>query len=215
MREAITNRIAEDGAIAVLRLSNPDKILHVVEALREGGVSIVEVTMTVPNALEHLERLAREADDSLLLGVGSVLDADTGRRAIEMGAQFVVSPVFRRELVDVAHAHDVPAVPGAFTPTEIQRAHEAGADMVKVFPATQVGPSYFQAVQAPLPHLRLMPTGGVTPDTAGDWIRAGAVAVGLGSALLDRAAIEEGRFEVLTQNAKRLRESVSDAQSDL
>ena len=131
--------------------------------------------------------------------------------AINAGAQFIVSPVFRKELIMASHVRDVPAMPGCMTPTEILDAWDAGADIVKVFPATTFGPGYLKDVRAPLPHVKLMPTGGVTLDNAGDWIRAGAVAVGVGSALLDSAAIAAGRYEVITENARRIVASVAAA----
>jgi 2-dehydro-3-deoxyphosphogluconate aldolase/(4S)-4-hydroxy-2-oxoglutarate aldolase len=131
----------------------------------------------------------------------------------DAGAQFVISPVFRREVIAACHERGIPAAPGCFTPTEILDAHEAGADIVKVFPATALGPQYIKDVRAPLPQLKLMPTGGVTPDNAGDWIRAGAVAVAAGSSLLDAAAIESGRFEVITANARKFVEQVAAARS--
>ena len=140
-----------------------------------------------------------------------MIDAATARAVIDAGARFVVSPVFRREVIDACHERDVAVAPGCFTPTEILDAHEHGADIVKVFPATALGPSYIKDVRAPLPQVRLMPTGGVTLDNAGDWIRAGAVAVGVGSALLDAKAIEEGRFDVLANNARRIVASVASA----
>jgi len=146
--------------------------------------------------------------DAVTVGVGSVLDAETARRAVAAGARYVVSPVFKPEIVAEAHRLDVPVMPGCFTPTEILTATEAGADVVKVFPADVFGPTFFKAVLAPMPHLRMMPTGGVSLTNAGDWIRAGAVAVGVGSALLDKQAIADGDWATLTQKARTLRASV-------
>ena len=140
-------------------------------------------------------------------------DAATARAVIDAGATFVVGPVFRPEVIAVCHEHDVPAVPGCFSPTEILAAHEAGADIVKVFPATMLGPQFIKDVRAPLPQLKLMPTGGVTLENAGDWIRAGAVAVGVGSALVDAGAIASGQFDVISANARRLIASVNAARS--
>ena len=145
----------------------------------------------------------------VLIGTGSVLDADTARRAIEAGARYVVSPVFEPEVVEEAHRQGVPAMPGAFTPTEILRAHQAGADIVKVFPAEVFGPAFIKGVLAPMPFLRLMPTGGVTPENAGDWIRAGAAAVGLGSALVDPQLVAAGQFDALTQRASRVAKGIA------
>jgi 2-dehydro-3-deoxyphosphogluconate aldolase/(4S)-4-hydroxy-2-oxoglutarate aldolase len=140
-----------------------------------------------------------------------VTDAATARAVIDAGAQFVVSPVFRRDVIDACHERDVAVAPGCFSPTEIFDAHEYGADIVKVFPATALGPAYLKDLRAPMPQLRLMPTGGVTLDNAGDWIRAGAVAVGVGSALVDVQAVEDGRLDVLANNARRIVASVASA----
>jgi 2-dehydro-3-deoxyphosphogluconate aldolase/(4S)-4-hydroxy-2-oxoglutarate aldolase len=187
------------------------KLREVVDAIAEGGVRAIEVTMTVPDAIRLIEQLAASLPSTILLGAGTVTDAATTRAVIDAGARYVVSPVFRRDVIDACHERDVAAAPGCFSPTEILDAHEHGADIVKVFPATALGPGFIKDVRAPLPQLRLMPTGGVTLDNAGDWIRAGAVAVGVGSALLDAKAIEEGRFEVLANNARRIVASVAAA----
>ena len=151
--------------------------------------------------------------EGFLLGAGTVIDADTARAVIDAGAQFVISPVFRRDVLAACHERGVPFAPGCFSPTEILDAYEAGADIVKVFPATALGPQYIKDVRAPLPQVKLMPTGGVSPDNAGDWIRAGAVAVAAGSSLLDAAAIESGRFDVITANARRIIENVASARA--
>ncbi len=207
-REALLETILESGVIAVIRMANAEKLLRVAEAIREGGVTAIEITMTTPNALAVIEAMAREMADTVQVGVGSVLTAEVARRAIDAGARYVVSPVFKPEVIDAAHRHDALAMPGAFTPTEIQAATEAGADVVKVFPADVLGMPFFKAVKAPMPHLRIMPTGGVSLTNAGDWIRAGACAVGVGSALLDKRAIADGDFATLTENARTLRRSV-------
>lgn len=207
-REALLETILESGVIAVIRMANAEKLLRVAEAIREGGVTAIEITMTTPNALAVIEAMAREMADTVQVGVGSVLTAEVARRAIDAGARYVVSPVFKPEVIDAAHRHDALAMPGAFTPTEIQAATEARADVVKVFPADVLGMPFFKAVKAPMPHLRIMPTGGVSLTNAGDWIRAGACAVGVGSALLDKRAIADGDFATLTENARTLRRSV-------
>jgi 2-dehydro-3-deoxyphosphogluconate aldolase / (4S)-4-hydroxy-2-oxoglutarate aldolase len=212
-RKAIVESIIESGAVAVIRMSNSDKLLKVVDAIREGGVSSIEITMTTPDALAVIEEIARRKSDDIVLGVGSVLDAETARRAIDAGAQYVVSPVMKPEIIHTSHRYDCPAMPGAFSPTEILAAHEQGADIVKVFPADVVGMAFFKAIKAPMPHLQLMPTGGVTLTNAGDWLKAGACAVGIGGALLDKKAIEEERYETLTDNARQLIESIQKARS--
>lgn len=212
-REQTVSRLIELGAVAVLRMSDPAPAERVIDAICAGGVRSVEVTVTIPEALSLIERTATRLGDDVLLGVGSVLEADTARRAVDAGARYVVSPVFVQEVVDTAHALGVPALPGAFSPTEILRAHHAGADIVKVFPAELFGPSFIKSVLAPMPFLRLMPTGGVTPNNVGDWIRAGAVAVGVGSALLDPKLIATGDFDALTERARRMARGVAEARN--
>jgi 2-dehydro-3-deoxyphosphogluconate aldolase/(4S)-4-hydroxy-2-oxoglutarate aldolase len=167
--------------------------------------------MTVPNALDGIRAVTEAMGSGVLVGAGSVTDAETTRAAIEAGARYVVSPVFKREVIEAAHQLDAAAMPGCFTPTEILTAHEAGADVVKVFPAGSLGMGFIKGVLAPLPYLKLMPTGGVSLDNATDWLRAGAVAVGAGSALVDTKAIAAGDWAQLTANAVRLRASVDAA----
>jgi 2-dehydro-3-deoxyphosphogluconate aldolase / (4S)-4-hydroxy-2-oxoglutarate aldolase len=212
-RASIAQQIEQFGVVAVIRLKDPAKLRAVVGALADGGVRALEVTMTVPRAVEMIRELAPTLPDGFLLGAGTVLDAATARAVIDAGATFVVGPVFRPEVISACHERGVPAMPGCFSPTEILAAHEAGADIVKVFPATMLGPQYIKDVRAPLPQVKLMPTGGVTLDNAGDWIRAGAVAVGIGSALVDTNAIEEGRFDVIAANARKVVANVSAARS--
>ena len=210
-RAAVTARIEALGVVAVIRMKDPGKLRAVVDAMAEGGVRALEVTMTVPGAVDLIRALAPSLPDGFLLGAGTVTDAATARAVIDAGACFVVGPVFRPDVIAACHERDVAAMPGCFTPTEILAAHECGADIVKVFPATMLGPQFLKDVRAPLPQVKLMPTGGVTLDNAGEWIRAGAVAVGLGSALLDAKAIESGRFDVLTANARKVVANVAAA----
>jgi len=158
-----------------------------------------------------IEERSKSVGDDVTVGVGSVLDPTTAQNAIHAGARFVVGPIFKREIIDVAHRNDVPAMPGCFSPTEIQQAYEAGADIIKVFPADVVGMAFFKGILAPMPHLLLMPTGGVTLTNAGDWLKAGACAVGVGTALLDKKAIESENYSQLTENAKTLCESIAKA----
>src|SRR5215470_5208229 len=203
-RAAVTAQIEALGVVAVIRLKDPARLQASIDAMAEGGVRALEVTMTVPGAVELIRGLARALPSGFLLGAGTVTDAATARAVIDAGAAFVVGPVFRPDVIAACHERDVPAIPGCFSPTEILAAHDAGADIVKVFPATALGPQFIRDVRAPLPQVRLMPTGGVTVENAADWIRAGAVAVGIGSALVDARAIEGGRFDVVTDNARRV-----------
>jgi len=212
-RLTIALQIEQLGVVAVIRLKDPRRLRATVDALADGGVRAIEVTMTVPRAVDLIAELAPTLPAGFLLGAGTVTDVATAQAVIDAGAAFVVGPVFRPAIIAARHERGVPAMPGCFSPTEILEAHEAGADIVKVFPATMLGPQFIKDVRAPLPHVKLMPTGGVTLDNAGDWIRAGAVAVGVGSALLDSAAIESGRFDVIAANARRVVASVLSARA--
>jgi 2-dehydro-3-deoxyphosphogluconate aldolase / (4S)-4-hydroxy-2-oxoglutarate aldolase len=210
-RAAVTAQIEALGIVAVIRLKDPAKLQASIDAMAEGGVRALEVTMTVPGAVELIRGLARALPSGFLLGAGTVTDTATARAVIDAGASFVVGPVFRPDVIAACHERDVPVMPGCLTPTEILAAHDAGADIVKLFPATMLGPQFVKDVRAPLPQVKLMPTGGVTLDNAGEWIRAGAVAVGLGSALLDSVAIDGGRFDVITANARRVVANIATA----
>ena len=212
-RATVTAQIEALGVVAVIRLKDPGKLRAVVDAMADGGVRALEVTMTVPGAVDLIRALAPSLPDGFLLGAGTVTDAATAHAVIDAGARFVVGPVFRPDVIAACHERNVPAMPGCFSPTEILAAHECGADIIKVFPATMLGPQYLKDVRAPLPQVKLMPTGGVTLDNAGDWIRAGAVAVGLGSALLDPKAIESSRFDVIAANARRVVANVAAARA--
>jgi 2-dehydro-3-deoxyphosphogluconate aldolase/(4S)-4-hydroxy-2-oxoglutarate aldolase len=208
----VVRAVEEAGIVAVIRMKDPGKLRAVVDAIAEGGIRALEVTMTVPGAVELIRELGPRLPSGFVLGAGTVLDAETVARVADAGARYVVSPVFRRSVIEACHVRGLAAMPGCFTPTEILDAWDAGADIVKVFPATTLGPSYLKDVRAPLPQVKLMPTGGVTVENAGDWIRAGAVAVGVGTSLLDARAIADGRFDVLRLNAERMIANVRAAQ---
>jgi 2-dehydro-3-deoxyphosphogluconate aldolase/(4S)-4-hydroxy-2-oxoglutarate aldolase len=203
------------GAIAVLRLDDAAKLQPVVSALAAGEMRVVEVTMTMPNAIDALAALTLERSGQLLIGAGTVLDAETARLAILAGARFVIAPTLCLSIVEMCHRYDVVAVPGAYTPTEILTAWEAGADFVKVFPAGALGPDYLRELKGPLPHLRLVPTGGVTAENAGAFIAAGAVAVGVGGALVPRDAVASGNYGLLTENARQLMRAIRAAKGRL
>ncbi|MGK9369775.1 bifunctional 4-hydroxy-2-oxoglutarate aldolase/2-dehydro-3-deoxy-phosphogluconate aldolase [Melioribacter sp. Ez-97] len=210
-RKKILESILQRKAVAVLRIKEPEKLKKVIEAIAEGGITVAEITMTVPNAIELIQKMSDELGENIIVGVGSVLNAETAEAAIKAGAKYVVSPVFKKEIIDKAHQMDVPAMPGCFTPTEIQTAYEAGADIIKVFPADVLGMKFFKGILAPMPHLKLMPTGGVNLTNAGEWLNAGACAVGIGSALLDKEAIKNENYSVLTENARLVVKSINEA----
>jgi len=210
-RKIILEEILKRKAVAVIRVKEPDKLKKVIEAIHAGGVSVAEITMTVPNAIQLIEKMNEELGDEIIIGVGSVLNAAVAENAIKAGAKYVVSPILKKEIIDTAHKYNVPAMPGCFTPNEIQYAFELGADIVKVFPADVVGMEFFKAILAPMPHLKLMPTGGVTLTNADNWLNAGACAVGIGSALLDKEAIKSENYSKLTDNARLIMKSINEA----
>jgi 2-dehydro-3-deoxyphosphogluconate aldolase/(4S)-4-hydroxy-2-oxoglutarate aldolase len=194
--------------VAVIRMTDAAKLAAVAAALLEGGVRALEVTMTVPGAVELIREMARHKAPGVLVGAGTVLDAGTASDVIGAGADFVVSPVTDRDMIQACREAEVLVAPGAFTPTEILAAWRAGADIVKVFPATSLGPQFFRDLRGPLPQVRLMPTGGVSLENAREFLAAGACCVGIGTALLDKTIIEKGDWEALTARAKRLIESL-------
>jgi 2-dehydro-3-deoxyphosphogluconate aldolase/(4S)-4-hydroxy-2-oxoglutarate aldolase len=208
---SVIGEIEAAGVVAVIRLTDPGRLRAVAEALAEGGVRALEVTMTVPRAVALIEELASSLPKQFLVGAGTILDAETARQVILAGARFVVGPVYKREVIEMGRRYGVPVMPGCFTPTEILAAWEAGAEIVKVFPATSLGPAFIKDIHGPLPQVRLMPTGGVTKENAGAWIRAGAAAVGAGTSLVDRQAVEHGRFEAIAANARAFVDAVREA----
>jgi 2-dehydro-3-deoxyphosphogluconate aldolase/(4S)-4-hydroxy-2-oxoglutarate aldolase len=209
-RDQTVRAIEANGVVAVVRIKDARAGLDVAQALRAGGVTTIEVTMTVPNAPALIAELSR-AVEGVVIGAGTVTDAATADQVIAAGARFVVGPVLRPDVIAACHKRDVAVMPGCFSPTEILTAWELGADIVKVFPATALGPGYFRDLRGPLPHVRLMPTGGVTVANAGDWIRAGAVAIGVGSALVDPKTVASGRFDVITGLARQFVDAVRTA----
>ncbi len=213
-KEETLKSLIDCGAIAVIRLAEPNKLIKVAQSIYEGGVIGIEITMTVPDAINVIKKAAAELGNYMNIGVGTVLDAVTAQKAIDAGAKYVVSPVFKKEIIYTAHKNNIPIIPGAFTPTEAQIAFEAGADIIKIFPADIVGMAFFKGVLAPMPYLKLMPTGGVSLTNAGEWLKAGACAVGVGSALLDKKAILSGNYQILTENAKILMENIRKAKQD-
>jgi 2-dehydro-3-deoxyphosphogluconate aldolase/(4S)-4-hydroxy-2-oxoglutarate aldolase len=210
-RAATVAAIEACGVVGIIRMKDPGRLPQVVDALAEGGVRVLEITMTVPGAVDLIRQTAPSLPAGFLMGAGTVLDVETAHRVIDAGARFLVSPTLNLAVIEAAHQRDVPVLPGCFSPTEILTAWNAGADIVKVFPATALGPTYLRDVHGPLPDVKLMPTGGVSIDNAGDWIRAGAAGVGVGSALLDPGAIAAGNYNALTERAARLMANVNGA----
>jgi len=204
--------LLDERIIPVVRAKSAEEAMRIVEAVKEGGINTMEITMTVPGAIEVMEKVAKKFGDDVLLGAGTVLDNETARMSILAGAKFIVGPCLNIELIKICRRYSKVVIPGAMTPTEILKAWEMGADIVKVFPAGNLGgPSYIKAVKAPLPQVLLNPTGGVNLSNAGDFIKAGASVISAGSALVDKKAIEEKRFEVITEKAKKFIEEVKKA----
>ena len=212
-RSETLSRMLASGVVAVIRLKDSRRLLNVIEAIRRGGVKSIEITMTVPGAVKIIGDLVPSAPEDVLVGAGTVTDLETARSVIDSGARFVVGPILNLDIVRYCHQHDVVVIPGCFSPTEIFAGWKAGADVIKVFPATSLGPKFFKDLHVPFPDIRLMPTGGVTIDNVGEWVKAGAVAVGIGSDLLDKQAIEEERYDVLAERAKRLVENFQNAKN--
>ena len=209
-RSEVVKRIEASGVVAVVRLTDPGVGEQVARALMAGGVAAIEITMTVPRAVDLIATLVA-AIPSALIGAGTVTDAETARAVIDAGAKFVVSPVYRPRVVEACHERGVAAMPGCFSPTEILAAWEQGADVIKIFPATSLGPSFIKDLRGPFPSIKVMPTGGVSQQNAADWIRAGALAIGVGSALVDSKAVEARRFDDITGKAKAFVDAVRGA----
>jgi len=205
----VLQRIRDTGVIPVVRAESSDQAMLAVAALKAGGLDVIEVTMTVPGAIDVIQALAVKYGDETLIGAGTVLDPETAQACIQAGAQFIVSPALNEETISLCRAQDVAIFPGALTPTEVVRAWKTGADAVKVFPAGAVGgASYLKALKAPLPQIELIPTGGVSLKTAADFIKAGAMALGVGADLVDPKDLREGDSALITGRARQFLEIV-------
>jgi 2-dehydro-3-deoxyphosphogluconate aldolase/(4S)-4-hydroxy-2-oxoglutarate aldolase len=205
-RADLLQQLLATKIIAIIRLSNSEPVFELAQALFRGGVKAIEVTMGTPNALEEIHKLSQI--EGVIPGVGSVIDPQTAKAAIEAGAQFIVTPVSKTEVIQMAHQLDKPILSGAMTPTEILQAYEWGADIVKLFPAANLGATYFKAVKAPIPHVPIMPTGGITVENAADWIANGAVCLGVGSTLVNQNLISQRDYKSITSAAKAMTEAV-------
>jgi len=203
-KEQVLTGIVKAKVVAVIRMKDAARLAEVAAALSRGGITALEVTMTVPGAVEIIREMARTKAPGTLVGAGTVLDAGTATDVIAAGADFVVSPITDREIIAACRDAGVLVAPGAFTPTEIVAAWNAGAGIVKVFPATSLGPQFFRDMRGPLPHIRLMPTGGVTLENAREFLAAGAAAVGIGTALVDAKSVEAGDWPALEARARQL-----------
>lgn len=188
-------RVLDGGLVAIIRAPSSEQLVSVARALYEGGIDVIEVTLTVPRALEILAEVRKDLGDKILLGAGTILDPESARAALFAGAEFIVSPTLNHDVIRLCQRYDKVVMPGVFTPTEVLSAWEAGADVVKIFPADVVGPAYLKALQGPLPQVRMMPTGGVNLQTLQNFMSAGACAVGLGSSLVEKEAVQTGNMD--------------------
>jgi 2-dehydro-3-deoxyphosphogluconate aldolase/(4S)-4-hydroxy-2-oxoglutarate aldolase len=202
-RSTHLQRVLDSGLVAVVRSPDSHRLVDVASALAVGGITVTEITLTVPNALDVIRQVRQNLGESILLGAGTVLDPETARAAILAGAEFIVTPTLNLDVIRLCHRYDKLVMPGAFTPTEILTAWEAGADIVKVFPADVGGPAYFKALRGPLPQIRLMPTGGVDLSTAADFLTAGACCLGVGGHLVDPKAVAAGDYDRIRELAKQ------------
>jgi 2-dehydro-3-deoxyphosphogluconate aldolase/(4S)-4-hydroxy-2-oxoglutarate aldolase len=215
-REKSLALIREVGLVPIVRAPSPEAALQAAEAIIAGGLGIAEVTMTVPNALRVMETLAARVGDKVLLGAGTILDPESCRAAMLAGAEFIVTPSLDLRVIEMARRYSKPVFPGALTPTEVVTAWQAGADMVKVFPAGPVGgPKYIKALKGPLPQIDLVPTGGVNLQNVGEFIKAGASAVAVGGELVDVKALKDKNLDVITANARQFLDAVRAARATL
>ncbi|MDQ6759673.1 MAG: bifunctional 4-hydroxy-2-oxoglutarate aldolase/2-dehydro-3-deoxy-phosphogluconate aldolase [Acidobacteriota bacterium] len=209
-RTTILSSIIDVGIVPVVRTETAEGAIQAIAAIQRGGIRVAEITMTVPGALRALEKAADQFGDQIILGAGTVLDPETARACMLAGAQFFVTPSLNLKTIAMVKRYSKVIMPGALTPTEVVTAWEAGADAIKIFPCSALGGAkYIKALRAPLPHIEMVPTGGVNLDTAADFLRAGACAVGVGGELIDSATIREGRFEVFEERARRFMDIIA------
>jgi len=215
-RQQILASILDIGIVPVVRTASAESAIQAVEAIYQGGIRAAEITMTVPGAIRALEKVADALGDKIVLGAGTVLDAETARIAMLAGAEFFVSPGLKLATIEMARRYSKVVVPGALTPTEVLAAWDAGADIVKIFPCGNLGGAkYIKALKAPYPHIEMIPTGGVNLETAGDFLKAGACAVAVGAELVDARAVKEGRFEVIVEKARQYLAVVAKARAEM
>lgn len=214
VKEATLQGIFDCGIVAVVRAESPELASQALRAVLEGGINVVEITMTVPGATDAICELARSIGDQVILGAGTVLDPETARKCVDAGAKFIVSPNTSRETIAASNAYGAVSMPGALTPTEILHAWNSGADVVKLFPGNAVSPSYIKDIHGPFPDIRIMPTGGVDLISAREWLEAGAVALGVGGSLVDKKLVAAGQFAEITARARQFRQIVQEFRSD-
>jgi 2-dehydro-3-deoxyphosphogluconate aldolase/(4S)-4-hydroxy-2-oxoglutarate aldolase len=211
----ILSLLTTPGIIAIVRTQNSAQVLPVAEALLAGGVIAIEISLQTPNALAALRELRAKLDDRAVLGIGTVMNPAACHAALEAGAEYIITPTCRTDLVPIAHAAEKPIMLGAYTPTEAQTAHEAGADLIKIFPAEGLGPAYIKALRVPLPHLQLVPTGGVNVQNVAEYFKAGCVAAGVSGLLISKQVLQDSNWAELTRRAREFVNSVREARNSL
>lgn len=215
-KEQVLAQITEIGIVPVVRTSSAEGAIRAIEAIHRGGIRAAEITMTVPGAVRALEKVADQFGDRIVLGAGTVLDPETARICMLAGAEFFVTPSLKAATIEMAKRYSKVICPGALTPTEVLTAWEAGADVVKIFPCGNVGgPKYIKALRGPLPHVRMIPTGGVNLETAGEFLKAGACAVAVGGELVDAKSIQDGRFDTIEDRARQYVAAIHRARSEM
>jgi len=214
-KESQLQQVLDAGIVAVVRSPDSQQLVEVIRALADGGVTVSEITMTVPNALDVLRQARQALGDRVLLGAGTILDPETARAALLAGAEYIVAPTVNVDVIRLCQRYNKLVMPGAFTPTEVLAAWEAGADIVKVFPAEIVGPAFFKAVRGPLPQVRMMPTGGVDLNTAASFLKAGACCLGIGSQLVEPAAVAARNFDRIRDLARQYVEIVKQTRAQM
>ena len=211
-KREVFNRMVSEGLVPVIRVSSAREAVDVADAIKEGGLTLIEITMSVPGAIDTIKELTQKYKDEIIMGAGTILDPETARAALLAGAQFIVTPTLNLDVIQLAHRYSAVVIPGAMTPTEILTAWNAGADMVKVFPAAQLGgPEYLKAIRGPLPQILLVPTGGVNLQNAGAFIKAGATALGVGGELVDKKAVKDKKFNIITENTRAFLKVIREA----
>ena len=214
-KSEIIQRILNPGIVAIIRADSSDQLISLAQALMEGGVTTMEVTMTTPNALQVIQEATKKFGSEILMGVGSVLDSETCRAAILAGAEFVVTPVTKPDVIRLCNRYGKPIASGAYSPTEALLGYESGADFIKIFPADQLGPTYIKNILAPMPMLPIIPTGGVTPETAASFVKAGCVALGAGSSLINKDALKNNDWKKITDTAAIFVAAIQKARKEL
>lgn len=213
--KSILEKLIDNGIFAVVRMTETNKLIKVVDAIVSGGIKNIEITMTVPNAVEMIETLKPNLPEDVIIGAGTVLTAEQADRVIKAGVKFIVSPVFVPNVVGICKRNNIVVCPGSYTPGEILTTWNSCADIVKVFPATTLGTRYFKDILSVMPFLKIMPTGGVTIDNVGEWLSAGACAVGIGSDLISKELVANEQYDVLTERAKKLVNNFTEAKLKL